>query len=173
MAVGLGSNLGDRLAHLATGVRGLERLLEGLRCSPVYETEPVGAAYTGQPAFLNVCCVGETRTPPRPLLDRFRALESEAGRTRPEGGDAPRTLDVDLLLYGERVIDEPGLQVPHPRMAERAFVLVPLADVAADWRHPVLDVAVGTLAGRVDARGVRRYRGSVPGVIRRRVTRGP
>lgn len=148
-------------------------MLEGLRLSPVYETEPMGEAYAGQRPFLNLCCVGETSLGPRPLLDRLLGLESEAGRTRPEGGGGARTLDVDLLLYGGRVIDEPGLRVPHPRMAGRAFVLVPLADVAPEWRHPVVGEPVRALAGRVDAGGVRRYRGDLPEVLRRGAAREP
>lgn len=171
VALGLGSNRGDRAAHLAAGVRGLGRFLEDLRSSPVYETEPLGDAYAGQRSFLNLCCVGETAMRPRALLRRLLEVESEAGRRRPAGRGAPRTLDVDLLLYGERVIDEPGLQVPHPRMPERAFVLVPLADVTPEWRHPVLDVPVGAMASRVDAGGVRRYRGPLPGVLRQGGTR--
>lgn len=174
VAVGLGSNRGDRAAHLAGGVRGLGRYLgAGVRCSSVYETEPVGASYAGQRRFLNLCCVGDTGLPPRALLEGLLSLEAEAGRTRPARGGAPRCLDADLLLYGERVIDEPGLRVPHPRMAERAFVLVPLAEIAPEMRHPVLDVPVGELAARVDARGVRKYRGELPDPLSGRGTGNP
>lgn len=174
VAVGLGSNRGDRAAHLAEGVRGLRRYVAGdVLHSSVYETEPVGASYAGQRRFLNLCCVGESGLPPRALLEGLLALEDEAGRTRPAGGGAPRFLDADLLLYGDRVIDEPGLRVPHPRMAERAFVLVPLAEIAPEMRHPVVDVPVAALAARVEARGVRRYRGELPEFLRPKGTRDP
>lgn len=173
VALGLGSNLGDRVTNLAKGVEGLARVLEGMGCSPVYESEPVGSEYAGQRAFLNMCCVGRVRVGPSALLRRLHDIEAEAGRRRSGGGAGPRRLDVDLLLYGDQVIDEPGLQVPHPRMPERAFVLMPLADVAQDWRHPVLERSVEALAGDVEPSGVRRYRGPLPEPIRSRTDREP
>ena len=105
-----------------------------LRLSSLHETAPVGVG--PQPAFLNAAAVGETALPAQSLLARLLGIEHELGRTRPYPG-APRTLDLDLILYGDEIIDEPGLLVPHPRFRERRFVLVPLAELAADWRDPV------------------------------------
>ena len=124
--VALGSNLGDRWAHLCGG---LAQLPDVVAVSPVYETAPVGK--TDQPRYLNL--VAELRTPatPRDLLGAAQRAEVAAGRTR-EARWGPRTLDVDILLVGELVVDEADLQVPHPRMWERGFVLVPLADLAPE-----------------------------------------
>lgn len=125
--LGLGSNLGDRRRYLADAVAGLPDVVA---VSPVYETDPVGGP-TGQGAYLN--CVAELRTRlgPHELLDAARRAESAAGRVRAERW-GPRTLDVDVLLVGDERVDEPDLVVPHPRMGERAFVLVPLADLAPE-----------------------------------------
>jgi 2-amino-4-hydroxy-6-hydroxymethyldihydropteridine diphosphokinase len=131
--VGLGSNLGDREATI---LRALGRLQEepGLvvvRVSSLRETDPVG--YADQPRFLNGVVELETDLPARDLLSRLLAIERELGRTRGEGPPlGPRTIDLDLLLYGDEVIAQAGLQIPHPRMHERRFVLEPLAEVAAE-----------------------------------------
>ena len=131
--LGLGSNVGARTDHLAFALRRLRDLgrIEGV--SGVYETEPVG--YLRQSRFLNL--VVRLRTPlgPRELLEGVRSIEEERGRER-RFRNAPRTLDIDILLYGDRVVTEPGLQVPHPRMAERAFVLVPLLELDAEIADP-------------------------------------
>lgn len=170
-AVGLGSNLGDRVEHLVGAVRALEDVLSSLRSSRVWETAPVGAG--DQPPFLNMCCVGGSRTGPRSLLRGLQEIEREEGRTRPEGrGPAPRTLDLDLLLYGERRIEERGLTVPHPRMRERAFVLVPLAEIAGSWRDPESGTTVEELARRVDDSGVALYPGPLPAELRRTIDAG-
>jgi 2-amino-4-hydroxy-6-hydroxymethyldihydropteridine diphosphokinase len=128
--VGLGSNLGDREATI---LRALARLqdepeLRLVRVSSLRETEPVG--YVDQPQFLNGVAELETELPARDLLTRLLATERELGRTRGEGPTlGPRTIDLDLLLYGEETIAEAGLQVPHPRMHERRFALEPLAEL--------------------------------------------
>lgn len=153
VAVGLGSNLGDRARHLAAGVRALEGLLDGLRCSTVYESEPQGVE--GHPPFLNACCVGRTELPPEELLERLHDIEREAGRIREPERKTPRTLDLDLLLYGERVIHTPELRIPHPRLPERAFVLVPLAEIAPEWPHPETGRTVDEMAKGADPTGVR------------------
>lgn len=126
--LGLGSNLGDRAEHLRTAVRALAELDPGLRVSSVYETAPVGGP-SHQGAYLN-CVVGlDTPLTPRELLDVARRLEEEARRVRTVR-NGPRTLDVDVLLVGDVTLDEPDLVLPHPRMAERAFVLAPLEEIA-------------------------------------------
>jgi 2-amino-4-hydroxy-6-hydroxymethyldihydropteridine diphosphokinase len=127
--VGLGANLGDRDATLR---RALELLaaepgMELVAVSAVRETEPVG--YADQPSFLNAVAAVETELPPRALLDRLLAIERALGRTRTGPRFGPRTIDLDLLLHGDAVVDEPGLTLPHPRLHERRFALEPLAEL--------------------------------------------
>ncbi|HEV2552598.1 MAG TPA: 2-amino-4-hydroxy-6-hydroxymethyldihydropteridine diphosphokinase [Bosea sp. (in: a-proteobacteria)] len=128
-ALGLGGNLGDPVEAFATVLRRLERheAVARVRPSSVYRTAPWGKL--DQPEFLNMAVLVETDLPARALLDLCLALEREGGRERRERW-GPRTLDIDILTYGGQVIDEPGLQIPHPRIAERAFVLAPLAEIA-------------------------------------------
>ncbi|MGQ0520946.1 MAG: 2-amino-4-hydroxy-6-hydroxymethyldihydropteridine diphosphokinase [Actinomycetota bacterium] len=123
----LGSNLGDRLEHLRRAVEGLPDVVA---VSAVYETDPVGGP-AGQPPYLNAVVELDTELDARRLLEAGRALEAAAGRERAERW-GPRPLDVDVLLVGDAGVDEPDLQVPHPRMWQRAFVLVPLHDLAPD-----------------------------------------
>lgn len=134
VALALGSNLGDRLEHLRDGVRGLAE--GGVRleaASSVYESPPAG--YTGQPDYLNAVVVGTTRLAPEAVLELARQVEAGAGRER-SFPNAPRTLDVDIVLYGDARVDEEGLRIPHPRWRERPFVVVPLAEVAPDLVDP-------------------------------------
>jgi 2-amino-4-hydroxy-6-hydroxymethyldihydropteridine diphosphokinase len=133
-AISLGSNLGDRRAHLEFAVYRLRSFLDDLRVSRFIETEPVGVSRP-QPTFMNAAVVGLTGTSARALLDSLLAIERERGRERPRAG-APRTLDLDLVLYGDRMINEPGLVVPHPRFRERRFVLGPLVEIAPDLVDP-------------------------------------
>ena len=134
--IGLGANLGDAAAALTRAVQALRSLPQTqlLRCSPVYKTAPLDTddgrevAADGQD-YLNAVVALSTRLLPLALLDQLQQIEQAAGRERPYR-NAPRTLDLDLLLYGGEHINTPRLSVPHPRMAQRAFVLVPLADVA-------------------------------------------
>jgi 2-amino-4-hydroxy-6-hydroxymethyldihydropteridine diphosphokinase len=154
--VAIGTNLGDRDAHLALALRRLAALpdTELVAVSPVYETDPVGPPPQGP--YLNAAVHLRTRLAPRALLDALLAIEQEAGRVRGVR-DAPRTLDLDLLLYGDQVLDEPGLVVPHPRLAERPFVLEPLTAIAPTLVHPTRGETIATLAARVrDPRAVRR-----------------
>jgi 2-amino-4-hydroxy-6-hydroxymethyldihydropteridine diphosphokinase len=127
--VGLGANLGerDRTLRAAVDALGREDGIAVLAVSAFRETEPVGVGE--QPSFLNGAVELETTLGPRELLDRLLAIEQRFGRVRVPGEHGPRTLDLDLLLYGEEVIDEPGLTVPHPRLHERRFVLEPLAEL--------------------------------------------
>ena len=144
----LGSNLGDRLEHLRAAVRLLAATegVEVTRSSRVYETEPVGPP---QPAYLNAVVEVRTRRSPRELLDAAQAVETELGRVRTEHW-GPRTIDVDILTYDEVTIDEPDLVIPHSRMHERGFVLVPLAELDADPMLPG-DRRVATLQLPSDA----------------------
>ena len=143
----LGSNLGDRRAHLEHAAARLKDLLQNFRISSAHETDPVGVS-AGQPRFLNAAAVGETDLSARQLLEALLAIERERGRERPYAG-AARTLDLDLVLLGTDVIDEPDLQVPHPRFRERRFVLEPLAAIAPDVRDPVTGLTVRDLLTRL------------------------
>jgi 2-amino-4-hydroxy-6-hydroxymethyldihydropteridine diphosphokinase len=153
VAIALGSNLGDRVSHLAHAVSRLEALLTGLRVSRWHETDPVGVAGP-QPPFLNGAVVGRTILSAPALLEALLAIERDAGRSRPHPG-AARTLDLDLILYGDQVLDLPGLTVPHPRFRERAFVLAPLAEIAAEWVDPVTGRTVEELLRQLTVNGER------------------
>jgi len=142
-AIALGSNLGDRRGHLEYAVAALRRDLSGLRASSFIETEPAGVE-PGQPAYLNAAVVGTTELTPRELLERLLAIERERGRERPYAM-APRTLDLDLILYDADVMNESGLIVPHPRFRERGFVLGPLAEIAPEMIDPVSKLTVREL----------------------------
>jgi len=134
-AIALGSNLGDRRAHLDFAVSALQSLLAHLLVSAYRDTVPVGVVGP-QPLYLNAAAVGDTNLSARALLDALLAIERERGRQRPHQ-NAARTLDLDLILFGDTVVDEPGLVVPHPRFRERQFVLEPLREIAPDMRDPV------------------------------------
>ena len=121
----------------------LRALLAGVRASSSYETEPEGVEGE-QPSFLNAAVVGETQLSARGVLDALLAIEAERGRERPFPR-APRTLDLDLVLFGDQIVDEPGLSVPHPRFRERRFVLEPLAEIAPDLRDPASRKSVAEL----------------------------
>lgn len=148
VAIALGSNLGDRAAHLAWAVEQLAALVSGLRVSVVLETDPVGVP-DAQPPYLNAVVVGHTALEPRPLLEALLAIEHQGGRER-RSFRAARTLDLDLILYGDLVRHEPDLNIPHPRFRERRFVLAPLAELAPDWQDPVTGQTVAALLSRLD-----------------------
>ena len=140
--IGLGSNLGDRESTIQAAVGRLAATpeVELIGVSTLRETDPVGPV-TDQPRFLNGAAAVETSLGAGALLDRLLAIEAELGRTRDGPAGGPRTIDLDLLLYGDERIDEPGLQVPHPRLHEREFVLEPLAELG--W-HPTRQGYTGT-----------------------------
>jgi 2-amino-4-hydroxy-6-hydroxymethyldihydropteridine diphosphokinase len=151
--VGLGSNLGNRARKLEEARGELAKLGRLVRCSSVYETAPwqVGT----QPLYLNQVCELETQIPPAQLMRKLLQAERRLGRRRLYRGE-PRTIDIDLLFYGDQVVDSRAVRVPHPRAAERAFVLVPLVEIAPGLRHPELGVAVEELLEKADASGVRK-----------------
>jgi 2-amino-4-hydroxy-6-hydroxymethyldihydropteridine diphosphokinase len=151
----LGTNLGDRLSHLHAALDSLPPDVQITKQSPVYETPPWG--YEDQGPFLNMVVEGETELEPVTLLARLKQLETDLGR-RPSFRWGPRVVDMDILFYDEVVLDTPELTVPHPRLQERAFVLAPLADIAADWRHPVSGKTVREMLAGVDASGIKRLK---------------
>lgn len=157
-ALALGSNLGDRLEYLQAAVDALTDSSEiiPVAVSSVYETEPVGGP-AEQPPFLNAVLVVDTTLSPRSLMERCQAAEDAFGRTR-EVPKGPRTLDVDVLAVGDKTVEDEDLQVPHPRLAERAFVLVPWAEVDPEFSVPGFG-RVGDLSDAVPKSGVKRLDG--------------
>jgi 2-amino-4-hydroxy-6-hydroxymethyldihydropteridine diphosphokinase len=154
--IAAGSNLDDRVAHLHSGTEGMQRAgVFPRRASSIYETEPVG--YADQPWFLNMVIEAETDMSPDRLLETCLAIERSAGRVR-TFRDAPRTLDLDILLIDRLIVDKAGLKVPHPRLSARRFVLEPLAELAPDLEHPVLRKTIrALLATCPDTSQVRLY----------------
>jgi 2-amino-4-hydroxy-6-hydroxymethyldihydropteridine diphosphokinase len=157
--VGLGSNLGDREANIKSALRLLVREVTVRAVSSVYETEPWG--YEDQPRFLNAACCVETAMPPSELLDLLKRIERQVGReTTFRLG--PRVIDLDILLYGQEVIETDGLVVPQRDLRERAFALVPLAEIAPQVFHPVLGVTISHLSASAKGRDEVRLWGPPP-----------
>ncbi len=152
----LGANLGDRAANLRAALAALPPAVRVTAASPIYETPPWG--YTDQPAFLNMALRGETDLSPLALLDFLKVLETDLGR-RESFRWGPRLIDLDILFYDDLVRDTPPLVIPHPRLHERAFVLVPLADVAPALSHPTLGKTIAELLPGCDTAGMKLFTG--------------
>lgn len=147
--LGLGSNIGDRLSYLRGAIVELAKLdeVEVRRVSPVYQTEPIG--YEAQEDFYNLVVEIETTLAPLALLAKIMAVEEKLGRTRTDH-KGPRTIDIDILLFGDEVIEEYRLTVPHPRMMMREFVLRPLSDLDPDIRIPTVNVSVAEALSEIE-----------------------
>jgi 2-amino-4-hydroxy-6-hydroxymethyldihydropteridine diphosphokinase len=152
--IALGTNLGDRLANLRAAIAALPPSVVVRQSSHVYETPPWGL--TDQPAFLNMAVKAETRLEPAVLLANLKRIEQELGRT-PTVRWGPRLIDMDILFYDDLVLETPEATIPHPRLHERAFVLVPLVDIAPDFVHPRLGRTVAEMLAECDTSGIKQY----------------
>jgi 2-amino-4-hydroxy-6-hydroxymethyldihydropteridine diphosphokinase len=155
VCLGLGSNLGNREANLRTALGRLESLAHLEEVSSLYETQPLGPQ--DQPLYYNAACRISTGLRPAALLRHLKQIEREIGR-RPGPRWGPRPIDLDILLFGDEVVKEADLVIPHPGLSERAFVLVPLSEVAAEMRDPISGQSIAELAARVDHAQVRQVR---------------
>ncbi len=144
--LGLGSNLGDRQKNLKKALKLLGERLHIAQVSSLYETEPLG--YAEQPLFLNAVCGAQTEVGPMQLLSLIKGIEASLGRV-PSFHNAPRPIDIDIIFYGDLVMETPELTIPHPRLEERAFVLIPLLEIAPEMVHPVSGESIRDLAARV------------------------
>ena len=150
--IGLGSNLGDRVANLRAAINSIQHLGDSVKLSAVYETEPFGVN-ENQPKYLNMVMAIRTDLSAAGLLSEFLDIERVHGRTRHRPNES-RTLDIDILMCGDRVLDTPELMLPHPRMHERAFVMLPLSEIAPQAVHPTLKITVSEIAAELSDQGV-------------------
>jgi len=150
----LGTNLGDRLANLRAAIDALSPDVRVLAQSHIYQTPPWG--YEDQPAFLNMAVKGETDLGPESLLYRLKQIEVELGR-EPTFRYGPRQIDLDILFYDDLILNQENLVIPHPRLQERAFVLVPLNDIAPELRHPVIGKTVREMLAGLSMEGIEQF----------------
>ena len=153
--IGLGSNLGDRVAHLRSAVNAIQHLGDSIAVSSVYESEPFGVGDDEQPTYLNMVVSIQTKLEPEKLLSELMDIERANGRVRIRRNES-RTLDLDVLKFGEELIETSALVVPHPRMHVRAFVMLPLAEIAPHSVHPALQRTMSEIAAELPNRSVRR-----------------
>ena len=149
--IALGSNIGNREEHLFRAITAISQKMEGILPSSIYETEPWG--YLDQGKFYNMVLTGKTALSPRDLLLFLKDIEKEVGRT-PNFTNGPRVIDLDILFYDNERVNEEMLKIPHPRLHERSFVLVPLCEIAPDFIHPNFGEPLKTILSKIDQSGV-------------------
>ncbi len=154
--IALGSNLGNRLSNLKNAISNFTPQMDVKKKSPVYETPPWG--YADQPAFLNQVVMVETYLEPEDLLGHLKRLETVMGR-EPSFQNGPRLIDLDILFYDDIIVDSPPLVIPHPRLHQRAFVLVPLNDIAPDLVHPLYAKSISEMLLDIDRLNIVEYKG--------------
>ncbi|MCL4269394.1 MAG: 2-amino-4-hydroxy-6-hydroxymethyldihydropteridine diphosphokinase [Anaerolineales bacterium] len=154
--IALGSNLGNRLSNLKNAISNFTPQMDVKKKSPVYETPPWG--YADQPAFLNQVVMVETYLEPEDLLGHLKRLETVLGR-EPSFQNGPRLIDLDILFYDDIIVDSPPLVIPHPRLHQRAFVLVPLNDIAPDLVHPLYAKSISEMLLDIDRLNIVEYKG--------------
>lgn len=140
--ISIGSNIGDREENIRLAIHEISKLSTISNVSSIYETEPWG--YTNQPYFFNLVCLLETKLSPRELLDSNKLIEQKLQR-RPTFKYGPRTIDIDILTYGDSLVETTDLKIPHPQLHRRGFVLIPLAEIAPDLIHPSINKSIATL----------------------------
>lgn len=150
----LGSNIGDRAANLKSAIEAVKPEIIATKCSPVFETPPWG--YNDQPQFLNQVIEAETELPPVELLAHLKQTEKMLGREK-TFKNGPRVIDLDIIFYDDFIVNSPPLIIPHAHMQDRAFVLIPLAAIAPDFHHPILNKSVSELLAKVDQSGITEY----------------
>ncbi len=169
--IGLGSNLGDRVAYLRSAVKAIQHLSGSMSVSSVYESKPFGVGDERQPVYLNMAVLIETKLDAEQLLSELMEIERANGRVRVRRNES-RTLDLDILMFGDELIETSALVVPHPRMHERGFVMLPLAEIAPDLVHPVLRRTMSEIAAELLCQGVRRI-GSLDTVLSQMSSKNP
>ncbi len=150
----LGTNMGDRVRHLQDAIDSLPPAVTVVQLSSIYETKPVG--YTEQKEFLNQVLKAESGLPPFELLNHVKIIETKMGRT-PTFRFGPRPIDLDILFYDDLVLETPKLTIPHPRLPDRAFALVPMVEIAPDWVHPVMQKTVREMLESISQEDVRLF----------------